>query len=340
MYLAQKYIDGKIHFFIRESYKDNDGLKNRDLFDLGPDPTRFIVYPGGASFYIHEEVHNQLAAIGVNADNDTLERIFFPFLNSRTRWVIEGFSHKSIDRNQRESIREQAARCDTERFHLFDQRRMHYLRYGELDQSKLFRASRKIYRSLLDKSRDEIEQLFTGMERDLRDTEKKTYAYVIFDVAGHFPGIFSRKFPHALPQEKVDAFFLEEVCRINEDREFWAGLERTGPMDDYLKKYVCWFFDNDFEKVGLMEHLFMEWVDQRRAYRPPVAASMPVDEALSVMEITREELSILTVRTLTRQYRKAAKTRHPDKGGSHEYFIKLNHAYSDLLRMVKSKARN
>jgi hypothetical protein len=32
-----------------------------------------------------------------------------------------------------------------------------------------------------------------------------------------------------------------------------------------------------------------------------------------------------------------AKTDHPDKGGRHEKFIKLNQAYSDLLRALKSR---
>jgi DnaJ-class molecular chaperone len=46
----------------------------------------------------------------------------------------------------------------------------------------------------------------------------------------------------------------------------------------------------------------------------------------------------MTIQTLTRQYRKMAKTHHPDKGGKHEKFIKLNHAYSDLLRTIKSRS--
>jgi hypothetical protein len=338
MYLARKYIKDRLHYSIRETYKDNECFKSRDLFDLGVDPTRYIVYPGGSSFYIHEDIYDRLSALGVKADNDALETIFFPFLNHQTRRVIEGFSHKPKGSGYRGSLREQVRRCEEEQFNLFDQRRIHYLRFGELDQSRIFRSPKKIYRQLLDKSRDEIEQLFIEMERDLRSTEKKTYAYVIFDVPGHFPGIFSRKFPQALPQEHVDEFFLEEVCRIDRDQHFWAGLERDGRLHEYLIRYVCWFFDNEFEEIKLMENLFTEWKDQHRTFRPPpVRESMPVDEALAVMGMLIEEMQSMTIQTLTRQYRKMAKIHHPDKGGKHEKFIKLNHAYSDLLRVLKSK---
>jgi hypothetical protein len=338
MYLARKLINGRLHYSIRESYKDDDCFKSRELFDLGADPTRFIVYPGGVSFYIHEDIYDHLRDLYVKVDNDDLEKIFFPFLNHQTLRVIEGFPHKSKGNVYRDSLREQVRRCNAEPFHLFDQRRMHYLRFGELDQSRIFRTPPKIYRQLLDKSRDEIEQLFIEMEWDLRSTEKKTYAYVIFDVAGHFPGIFSRKFPQALPQEHVDEFFLEEVCRIDRDQHFWAGLDRDSRLHEYLVRYVCWFFDNEFEEIKLMENLFTEWMDQHRTFRPPpVRESMPVDEALAVLGLSKEEMPSMTTQTLTRQYRKMAKTHHPDKGGKHERFIKLNQAYADLLRTLKSK---
>ena len=115
MYLARKHINGKIHYSFRESYRGNAYYKSRDLIDLGVDPTRFIVYPGGISFYIQEDIYDQLLRLGVQADNEPLERIFFPFLNNRTRRVIEGFSHKSRGKGHSESIRGQAIRCETEK---------------------------------------------------------------------------------------------------------------------------------------------------------------------------------------------------------------------------------
>lgn len=63
MYLARKHINGKIYYSLRESYKDNAYYKSRDLIDLGVDPTRFIVYPGGTSFYIHEDIITSCSAL-------------------------------------------------------------------------------------------------------------------------------------------------------------------------------------------------------------------------------------------------------------------------------------
>jgi hypothetical protein len=65
LYLAQKKITGEICYFIRESYPYEDYFLSRDLIDLGPDPGRFIIYPGGNSFYIDEIIENR---INLNTD--------------------------------------------------------------------------------------------------------------------------------------------------------------------------------------------------------------------------------------------------------------------------------
>jgi hypothetical protein len=51
LYLAQKQIKGQTCYFIRESYSTEEYFLSRDLIDLGPEPGRFIIYPGGNSFY-------------------------------------------------------------------------------------------------------------------------------------------------------------------------------------------------------------------------------------------------------------------------------------------------
>ena len=58
MYLAHikdKY--GRNRFFIRESYRGDDGrIFARDLYDLGDDPEIFIKYVGPKGFYIDQEL--------------------------------------------------------------------------------------------------------------------------------------------------------------------------------------------------------------------------------------------------------------------------------------------
>jgi hypothetical protein len=209
-----------------------------------------------------------------------------------------------------------------------------------LDQSSILRAPQKIFRQLLDKSRDEIEQLFLELENVLDANEKKTYTYVIFDIPGHFSGKLARNFPQALSQKKVDDCFVEEICRLDSDKNFWAGMPRSDILHEHLVRYVCWFFDNDYAESRYLDQLVYDWMGRHRDFRPPRPPSnMALDDALSIMGMAKDELSNLTVRTLTRKYRKMAQKTHPDKGGGHNRFIKLNQAYEDLLRKVRGRGK-
>jgi hypothetical protein len=340
MYLARKEIDCKIHYYIRESYKDGDLIKSRDLIDLGTRPDQYVIYPGDNACYFHEDVYDQLSEKGVTFEEDDLEKLFCPFLRYETRRVIEGFTHRGSSDKKHISIKEACRRCETEKFHMFDMRRIHYLRFGQLDQSKIFRAPKKIYRSLLDKSRDEIEQLFLRMENVLDADEKKSYTYVVFNVPDHFAGKLARNFPQALSQDKVDNLFLDEVCRLHADETFWAGMLRSDILQENLVRYVCWFFDNDYAQSRYLDQLVYDWMARRRDFNPPKAKpSMVLSEALSVLGLTQKELSGLTVKSLTRHYRQMARKFHPDTGGGHNRFIKLNQAFEGLLRKVRAKGK-
>ncbi len=342
MYIATHRIKGKHYYRLKQSYEAEGEFRSRVLFELGRDPRDYLVYPDdGCAFYIHEELCDRLAELGVEADNDEMERVFFPFLEPETQRVIEGFSHQGMTSGDKKRLREKVERAENTDFHIFDKRRMHYLRFGEMDQSRLHRAPKKIYRDLLEKSRDEIEQYFMDVEKILTPKEKKAYPYVVFDVASHFPGEFARRFPQALAQEELDACFLEELCRLNEDEAFWADVGCTSSLNHYLIRYVCWFFDSEFGESRYMEDLMWEWIARRRRFRQPVAANrMKEDDALTVMGFTRQSFSGMTVKGLTRQYRNMARMYHPDKGGCHEAFIRLNQAFETLLARVKSASRS
>ncbi|MEZ4603257.1 MAG: J domain-containing protein [Desulfobacterales bacterium] len=62
---------------------------------------------------------------------------------------------------------------------------------------------------------------------------------------------------------------------------------------------------------------------------PTITVHAPCGRALSVMEIEEKELANLTVKKLTRQYRYMARKFHPDTGGGHNWFIRLNQAFED-----------
>ncbi len=338
MYLARKRSNRKICYVLRESVFDSGMYKSRDLLELGDDPGDYIIYPDdGPAFYFDDRLWEALNARGVQPDNDTLENVFRPFLDPETRRILEQFRRPATGR--REWLKNQKERCRTAAFHPFDKRRLHYLRFGEVDQSRLDRVPPKIYRKLLDKSRDEIEQQFQQMETVLQAHEKKTYAYVIFHVAGCFSSPIARQFPQALPQEKVDACFLDAVCRLNADGAFWADLPRRDNLHEYLIRYVCWFFDSDFAGATYLEDLFWQFKRRHHGYRPPPRREeMPADEAMQILDIDKKELATLTIKTLTRRYRRMAKKHHPDRGGQHETFIRLNRAFEELLRKIRGQS--
>ena len=94
MYLAQITIKGRPHYFIRQSYRKEDTFLSRDLFDLGTNPTKYIVYPGGNAFYIDEIVTTRLDALGVQINDAQLEDIFWRFLKPDIQRVLEPFRRR------------------------------------------------------------------------------------------------------------------------------------------------------------------------------------------------------------------------------------------------------
>jgi hypothetical protein len=335
MYLARKRVKEKVNYYIRESFSDGTGIKSRDICDLGSDPKQYVIYPDdGVSFYFDPDLIGKIEDSGIKPDTEELEKIFWPFLDPESRRLIEMFSRPSTGRKQ--SLKDQKKRCETEKFHLFDKRRMYYLRFGELDMRGLARVPHKIFRKLLDKSRDEIEQQFMQMEHVLEQREKKNYVYAIFGVADNFESEIARHFPQALDQEKVDRAFIQGLCHLNADESFWADSGVSQGLNDYLRRYAFWFFDTAFEGSMYLEDLMWQFKRRHHGFRPPVRKeSMPVDEALLVMGLSGQKTETLTVRSMTQQYRIMAHKCHPDKGGDHDTFIRLNRAFRDLLKKIR-----
>ncbi len=60
-------------------------------------------------------------------------------------------------------------------------------------------------------------------------------------------------------------------------------------------------------------------------------------QSLQVLNITRDEFKTMSDKKLTRKYRKLAARSHPDTGGSHQEFIRLNDAYESLMQKMKHR---
>jgi hypothetical protein len=332
LYLAQQYVNGTARYFIRESYPEEGYFLSRDLIDLGPDPARFIIYPGGNSFYIDEAIEDRINELGKKTDPDILEDIFWRFLRPEIKRALEPF--RSREKRHQLNRRKRRPQEDPDaRVHIFDKRRTHFLRFGRTDQGNLNRLPQKMFRMLLNKSRDEIEQMFMVTERELAIREFKTYAYVIFGLQHYFYESVARNNPQMLNQAKVDEHFIDQICRLNKDPIFWAGMPLADGLNEYLIRYVLMFFDYDYGSSSFMDEYLRQFINSRREYRPPYKSStITLKETGAIFGQTKDELKKMSRAELARRYRHKAQELHPDKGGDPDKFVKLTEAYHELLK--------
>jgi hypothetical protein len=337
MYLAHTVIRRRSHFIIRESYLAGECYRSRDLLDLGGRPQRYIRYTGGNNFILDEWVADNLRKKGVDPDPFELEKLFLPFLDPPVRRKTEMYADRQACRTRKPIstlMRRQILNSTSE----FDRRRVHFLRFGQIDQRRLDRPA-AIYRVLLDKSRDEIEQYFMREERILGPTEYRYYTYAIFDLQRFFTESCVFTFPEALDEEKLDRRLIEQVCRLNDDRDFWEGMERDDRLPHYLARYVIMYFDYPFLTGRGMGEYMRNFMDSHRRYVPRRAGGrLSMSEAATIFGIGRDELAALNRTQLKRLFRKKARELHPDKGGSHDKFIELANAYQEILRTKAGKS--
>lgn len=332
MYLASKKINGRLHYVIRESYQKEDVLLSRDLMELGTDPTRFIIYPGGNAFYIAEVIEDRLLELGAGEKLDELEDIFWRFIRPDIRRVLEPFRRRE-ERHRANRKKGASAVEYTVPLHMFDKRRVHFLKFGQADQRNIGRIPPKLFRGLLNKSRDEIEHWFMDMEGELNQREYKIYTYTIFDLQKFFYESFAAGNPEMLSQDKVDAHFIEQICRLNQDPLFWMGMDLTASLQNHLIRYVLLHFDYDYAAGSFLEDYLRQFVNSRRGYRPPYkSAAAGLKEASTILGKSQTSLKKMNRQDLARLYRRKAQELHPDKGGDQDQFVRLTEAYHELMK--------
>ena len=330
MYLARlpDKIDG-YRYVIRQSYVDGDCYRSRDLFDLGSDPSHFIIYPGGNGFYIDTVVEDAIDDQGITVSQDDLEPIFMPFLAPHIRRVIDGFDRKTRSRPRIGSC------VPAKAFHLFDRYRLHFLKMGQVNHRNLGGTPDHFYASLAHKSRDEIEHRFLDAERILKPREIALYTFQIFDLQRYFSESHARSHPEGLNQDRMDRFFVKTLCGLNRDESFWKGVEATAGLQPHLVRYAIMYFDSSFPSRDPFRDFLQDFMDRHRIHRPPEMVRMSLEESARVLGVTTNTLKKMNYRELTRHYRQLAQKHHPDKGGDQETFVKLSTAYNKLLKRKK-----
>lgn len=331
MYLARCFINNRLHYLLRETFLDGEVYKCRDLIDLGDDPGKYIVYPGGSSFYIDDLIFDRLKTSGFDTDYDEVESCFLPFLDPYIRTRIDPFLNRSTNRRWKRMDEQTRQHIFTD-IHVFDRRRIHFLRFGQTDLRELDRSP-SLFKVLLNKSRDELEQLILEREQDLSPQEYKSYIFAIFDLQHYFTESCARTMPHALDSDKLDECFLHEICRLDSDKLFWQGMKRDAGLVSYMIRYVVMFFDYSFPGGQTWNEFVRAHIGSgQRAGPMKGSRRMSMSEATTVFGVKQSKLSAMSRAALTRLYRKKAQQMHPDKGGDHEQFIELTTAYNELLR--------
>lgn len=331
MYLARKEAGRRQHCYIlRESYRNGDVLLSRDLADLGRDPGRFIVYSSESSFHLNEDFLRGLRAQGVTAPYSELEALFFPFVDPYIQNRVQPFRNRSRYRAWQpasEALRQRAM----QETHIMDRRRLHYLRMGRISPETVNKTE-ALYTILLDKSRDEIEQLIMAREQALPPHEYQSYLFAIFDLQRFFQESYARSIPQALNRDRMDTLIVEEICRLAADRDFWQGYPATACLPHYLIRYLIMYFDAVPDEPAAWAR-FTRFSRTRRFHRGDVATAekMSRTEAFAIFGLSGVQLAGMRKKDLTRLYRQKAHELHPDKGGETEQFIRLTAAYEELL---------
>ncbi len=329
MYIARTLLRGRPRYLIRESYAQRGAYLHRDLFDLGADPGRFIVYPGGNAFYIDETVEDAVRAARNDPGGDEVEDLLWPFVRPDIRVKLEPFRR----RERRVRAERQAGPVAAgEAVHGFDRRRVFYLKCGRMQAPAGFRIPDSAVRRLQAKSRDEIEQDFMRQEAALPPRELKAYTYMIFDLQRFFTQRLAAQSPETLDPEAVDAYFTEEVCRLNADAAFWRGMDPGANLSEHLVRYLILYFDHDFAAHAFADHILRDFMNRHRAHRKPPVVEVGMDEAAAIFGQGSEQLKRMSRGELARLYRRRALDLHPDQGGDNQRFARLTEAYHQLLR--------
>ena len=224
-----------------------------------------------------------------------------------------------------------------QKLHSFDKRRIHYLRSGQVDMGNLAARPWKFLNVLLQKSRDEIEALIEEMEQALPPNETRPYLFAALQLQTHFRHLLTRNHPGALDPEKVDHYFLEDLCRLNQDERFFSGIELydSDSLHPYLVRYLILYFDHEFDTASTWNDYVEDFIGQHQYYRSPRSRNFYSGverEACRCLGISVEEFEKMDRQELIRCYRRRAKLAHPDAGGDEGHFVKITEAYERLLR--------
>lgn len=331
MYLARIRKGQDIHHVLRQSFFDPQRAcyRFRDIFELGIAPALFIDRGQWPAIAFREDLEEAVALAGAgNRSGQELERLLWEFFTREEQEELGRFSRRRAVASPPFSP-EDEERLRKE-IHLFDRKRLYFLRYGAVDQTRLHLLHKKLCRPLFGQCRDEREFHFQALEKVISPAEYRTYVFAIFDLQRFFSESYSRFMPEALDQERMADHLVEDICRLNGDREFWGEPAEAGALHPHLQRYLVMFFDYGYPSRSFSADFTREFIGKHRRFRWPEEKSPLPAEVNAAFGRSMEELRRMSKRDLARLFRKRAKELHPDRGGDHHRFIVLNNLYEGL----------
>lgn len=333
MYLARIRHGQGMRYFLRQSFFDQERgcYLFRQVFDLGAHPGDFINRSDETVLLFHSELEEAVAEAGAGWQSTSLlEDLLWRFFTREEQAHLARFRHREplVNRPFSSEDEERLVR----EIHLFDRKRLYFLRYGAVDQSRLARMHKKLCRPLFGQCRDEREFFFQEQERVLGPTDYRTYVFAIFDLQRFFSESFAPYMPEALDPILMADRLVEEICRLNGDQRFWRGVPASTSLQEHLQRYLVMFFDYQFAERSFAADFSRQFTDSHRTFRWPEQKTRTDEEKSAIFGKPMEDLRRMPQRDLARLFRRRAKELHPDGGGDHEQFILLADAYADLRR--------
>jgi len=333
MYLAKVPAGNRTVYQIRQSYRTGErSFQFRTIYHLGEDPGKFITPLQDHIVLFDQDLVEAVSNVGEGDGDALLEQLLWDFLPNEARHRLKRFRYGHnyragpLSGHEREEIGRQ--------IHIFDRRRLYYLRYGAVDQSRLSRLHEKCCRPLLNKSRDEREYYFTAEEKVLDTGSYLQYVYAVFNLQKYFYQSFAPWLPESLAFDEMAEHFESELCLLNSDPSFWLGQQTGDFLHHHLSRYLIMFFDYSPSRRSFFEDFARSFMAGHRTFRWPESKSSRSPEKISeIFATSYGELKKMNREQLSRLYRRKAMQLHPDQGGDHDLFIELTESYQALLRL-------
>lgn len=323
MYVAVVREKGRARYELRRTVPLGGALGFETVADLGTDPGSMVRF-GRFGMSYAEELLDVL--VGFGADMDRVDEAF-------SRFAPQGYTgFSSRGGSWRRTTPTSAQVEEIGALHAFDRRRMAFLRSGEVNLSRIGEVNPRLFKGLVGKSRDELEQMFLHLERELPQDEARAYVHAALNLQRHFTSLVARTNPEALDQDRLDEAFMIEYCALVQDEAFGFGL--PGGAQRYLRRYACMHFDCDFPAVDGFRRIFEAFMNDFRRHRPRPKPVAP-ERVRELFGLDMAEIRKLTRREFARVFRKKAMSMHPDQGGDHDAFVELLETYK---RMVRGKS--